>query len=281
MSRKILLITILFFLFTAIALIGTSCERYEPQPIPTNPIPSNPLEDLPWLKAKVNEFTSLSQQGDIISVYIYQCSYRDNDTGFLIDKGGIKTFYNYDGEVLCTTNEDTGKTCLELNINSENSKLIWKLLKGCGCDSMKHTMWQLVSFVNALTGVEKEPNPNPKNYEYCYTLFFDMDSTNIYLIEDEYLRSYIEGFIGIHNVFGRAIINYLSGIYEFDYKTCDVNIFHVGGTLAIDPGDAMRYYRIIRYEKFQFFTVENTSPRILRLYYNEGKDYLKLKEIGY
>ena len=78
------------------------CERYEPHPI------SNPLKDLKWLKEKANEMAVLVSQSEIpISVYIYQCMYREKDTGFLIDKGNTGILYNYNGEVVCTINEDT------------------------------------------------------------------------------------------------------------------------------------------------------------------------------
>ena len=84
----------------------------------------NPLIDLPWLKAKVDEITSTVDNGNPPSVSIHQCIYGDNETGFLIDEGNLKPFYNWDGEVLCIMGGFVGETCPELHIVSK--KLIWK-----------------------------------------------------------------------------------------------------------------------------------------------------------
>jgi hypothetical protein len=108
-----------------LGLIGLSlgsCDKYAPQSV-TNEV--NPLEDLPWLKNKVDEITKLSQSGSPIYVYIYQCIYGDNDTGFLINENYTETFYNHNGDVLCT-DENVEKACPELNIVSK--ELIWEMV---------------------------------------------------------------------------------------------------------------------------------------------------------
>jgi hypothetical protein len=85
----------------------------------------NPLEDLLWLKAKVDEITLAIQNGNPLSISIYQCVYGDNETGFLMDEGNIKPFYNCNGEILCIMGGDAGETCSELNI--VGIKLIWEM----------------------------------------------------------------------------------------------------------------------------------------------------------
>jgi hypothetical protein len=92
----------------------------------------NPLTDLSWLKVKVEEIALIIQNGNPLSVSIYQCIYGDSETGFLIDEGNIKPFYNCSGEILCIMGGNAGETCLELNIvskklicemNNKNSKI--------------------------------------------------------------------------------------------------------------------------------------------------------------
>ena len=262
-AKPFLITTILFFLFTAIALIGTSCERYEPQPIPTNPIPSNPLEDLPWLKAKVNEFTSLSQHGDTVSVYIYQCSYRDNDTGFLIDEGGIETFYNYSGEVLCTTNEDTGKTCLELNI--VRKKLIWELNKcDCGCSfaSLQNVTWKFICMVDVQTGVITEI-PAAKKCEKCCTLQFDTVSDLFYPGPFEHFEVFIEFPIYFSGI---SMINKIDGV--IDTSSCCIGL--ATGTKAGEPTIMYRDALV----SAQSISLQGYS---LKFYYNNKQNYLLYK----
>ena len=86
---------------------------------------NNPLTDLPWLKDKVDEITLIIQNGNPLSVSIYQCIYGNNETGFLIDEGNTKPFYNCNGDILCIMGGFAGETCSELNIVSE--ELIWEI----------------------------------------------------------------------------------------------------------------------------------------------------------
>jgi hypothetical protein len=87
----------------------------------------NPLTDLPWLKAIVDEIVLAIQNGNPLSVSIYQCVYGDSETGFLVDTGNMKPFYNYNGEILCIMGGFAGATCSELNIVSKI--LIWEINK--------------------------------------------------------------------------------------------------------------------------------------------------------
>ena len=122
---------------TALLVIIVSCMLAcnDPKPEPKgdeNPKDSvicefeNPLTDLLWLKDKVDEIT-LQFQDNPLHIAIYQCTYGDEETGFLIDKGNIKSFYNSEGEILCAMGGITGATCPELKINLENKKLIWEI----------------------------------------------------------------------------------------------------------------------------------------------------------
>jgi hypothetical protein len=84
----------------------------------------NPLTDLPWLKAKVDEITLLSQNNPLY-ITIYQCIYGNGETGFLVDEGNMKPFYSCNGKVLCIMGGFAGETCSELNVVSK--VLIWEI----------------------------------------------------------------------------------------------------------------------------------------------------------
>jgi len=123
--RKPLWFTVIAMLcLVVVTLFATSgCEKSE-IPHKTCNV-ENPLTDLPWLKSKVNEITLIVQSGNPLSVSIYQCVYGDEETGFLVDKGNTKSFYNCNGELLCIMGGFAGETCSELNIVSQ--ELIWKI----------------------------------------------------------------------------------------------------------------------------------------------------------
>jgi len=115
MKKKINIIGIILLLSTC--FVATSCDK------PKTCGVGNPLTDLPWLKAEIDEIILSSQQGNSLRIAIYQCIYSDKRTGFLIDKGNIKPFYNCNGDILCTMGGYAGETCSELNIVSQ--ELIW------------------------------------------------------------------------------------------------------------------------------------------------------------
>ena len=83
------------------------------------------LPDLPWLKEIVDELVLIIQKGNPFSAAIFQYVYGDGETGFLVDTGNTKPFYNWNGEKLCTMGGFVGNTCPELNIDYESEKLIW------------------------------------------------------------------------------------------------------------------------------------------------------------
>ena len=109
------------------ALLATACCDKSIPPIACNV--DNPLTDLPWLKAKIDEYNLLFQENSNVSVVIYQCKYGNEETGFLIDQGNMKPFYNCSGEVLCIMGGFAGETCSELNIVSQ--ELIWEINREC------------------------------------------------------------------------------------------------------------------------------------------------------
>ena len=87
----------------------------------------NPLTDLLWLKEIIDEFNLWAQASLSLSIAIYQCQYGNAETGFLVDEGNTKPFYNCNGEIVCIMGGHAGETCSELNIVSE--ELIWAVEK--------------------------------------------------------------------------------------------------------------------------------------------------------
>jgi len=112
MKFKLMIATLCLIVFVA-----TGCDKSKATSMPCNV--DNPLTDLPWLKEKVDEINLIIQNGNPLSVSIYQCVYGNGKTGFLVDEGNIKSFYNCEGEILCIMGGFAGETCSELNIVSQ------------------------------------------------------------------------------------------------------------------------------------------------------------------
>ena len=93
---------------------AAGCDKAETPPTVCNF--DNPLTDLPWLKEKTDEFNLLTQENQSLSIAIFKCNYGDEETGFLVDEGNAKPFYNCNGKLLCTMDVDAEKTCSELYI---------------------------------------------------------------------------------------------------------------------------------------------------------------------
>ena len=110
-----------FIVITSLTISG--CDKQKTPHLVCNV--ENPLKDLPWLKAQVDEITLLSQQGNPLRIAIYECMYDNKKTGFLIDEGNIKPFYNCSGDILCVMGGWAGETCSELNIVKQ--ELIWEI----------------------------------------------------------------------------------------------------------------------------------------------------------
>jgi len=124
-SKKQFRFTITFFCLIVISLFVTIGCTKPPEKQHKVCNVDNPLTDLSWLKEKIDEFYLLSQENPNLSVAIYQCKYGNEETGFLVDEGNVKPFYNCVGNVLCIMGGFAGETCSELDI--VNKELIWKI----------------------------------------------------------------------------------------------------------------------------------------------------------
>lgn len=87
---------------------------------------NNPLTDLPWLKDRVIQ---LSQESS--HVRIYQCVYKTNKIGFLIESCvGCPDFgldlTDCQGNYLCTIWGFTGSDCPEYYVNYNDAVLIYE-----------------------------------------------------------------------------------------------------------------------------------------------------------
>ena len=109
-------------------LIGSfsACEKHEQIEYENSCGFEDPLTDLPWLKGKIEEIVLTTQSDTLLFVSIYQCTYGNNETCFLIDEYNIKSFYNCNGDTLCIIVGLIGELCSELNIDIQNKKLIWE-----------------------------------------------------------------------------------------------------------------------------------------------------------
>ena len=139
--------------------------------------------------------------------------------------------------------------------------------------SLVNTKWNLVGIVDTQTGEVKELEPQDCNA--CYTIVFGVDSV---FNETTWLNGNVEVESGWYRIFtGRTPGNFIAVWYRNDYGTGFFQIYSIGGTDAGEMGDGLLYRQILL--KIQSFIVKDTSPRILYLYYNDGKNYLKYKEI--
>ena len=114
--------------------------------------------------------------------------------------------------------------------------------------------WQLLGIVDVETG-----NLTEFECKRCFTITFDTDST-------------FSARFSINNGFG---------FYNIDYKTGVLNLFRIASTELPSKWEEYEilYYRtLIKVQSF--IMVNNTYPRTLHLYYNDGENYLKYEEIG-
>jgi len=119
--------------------------------------------------------------------------------------------------------------------------------------------WKLIGIVDVQSGELKVLEP--KDCDACYTLIFYSDNT-----------------FG-----GRTIKNSLWGKYEIDYKTSTLKIIESVQSEIAESKEAELFTNlliILCYTNTQsFFTVVNTHPRILHIYYPDGNKYNKYKKI--
>jgi len=121
--------------------------------------------------------------------------------------------------------------------------------------TLSGTSWKLVGIVDTRTGSLKVLEPN--DCKECYRITFETDST----------------------FSGQGVNNQiLWGKYAIDYTTHSLRIITFAHTEMLDIGDEKLYRQILR--EIQSFILKNTNPRILHLYYDDGKSYLKYEEKG-
>ena len=119
------------------------------------------------------------------------------------------------------------------------------------------TKWKLVGIFDAETDtLIKELEP--KDCEECYTLVFDTDST----------------FLTFSSV------NEFKGDYIVDYEDYSFQIVDFMGTKRNEFGGGQLYVNPFWEKAIHSFTIKNTYPKILHLYYDDGKNCLKYKKIG-
>ena len=90
---------------------------------------TNPLTDLLWLRNTVDRFNLLIQREIPLPVIsIYQCIYGNNQTGFLIDEGNQKRFFNCNGqEIYRISMPDLMADCyVNCHLNIVSQELIWQ-----------------------------------------------------------------------------------------------------------------------------------------------------------
>ena len=149
---------------------------------------------------------------------------------------------------------------LEINaMNDEGREDLEEWIVVTAGTSLKDTKWKLAGIVDVQTGVLAELEPT--DCDECFTLTFDTDST----------------------FSGRTVNNIMWGRYEIDYNAYTFHVTDFVVSEARDRGDGELYSKILGHQflrKIQSFTIKDTHPRILHLYYNDSKHYLKYKKIG-
>ena len=120
--------------------------------------------------------------------------------------------------------------------------------------NLQGTKWKLVG-IGSLDKIALQ-ELEPKDCAECYTLAFDTDDT----------------------FSGRLADNVTFGYYEIDYNTGVLHFTEIAVSemLSIWEEYEILYWQILK--EIRSFTVEDTYPKILYLYYNDGKNYLKFKK---
>ena len=205
----------------------------------------NPLTDLLWLKEKIENF----QENTDTDVVIYQCSYFQLhlglNFGFLIYENSVQHFYNCNGEELYIDAGIVGG--YEIQIWWQ--ELIWKKTKEDYNDSLLHTKWKLLGIGSIDTEVVQELEP--KDCEKCYTLTFNSDST-------------FQTFASTGSALGYFTADYITQNFQVDKFA---NIYP-------EFADAYLYISLFSRNKLQSFSLAENE---LRLYYNNGENYLLFK----
>ena len=115
-------------------------------------------------------------------------------------------------------------------------------------NSLKNTEWKLINFVDVGNNTKKTPEPDS---EKCYILKFLENGDSLTT------TSSTNNFIGT---------------YTIDIKTSSISITSLGGTKINEIYDGILYVEsLIKVNKY---TIDKD---ILKLYYNDNKNYLEFK----
>ena len=130
---------------------------------------------------------------------------------------------------------------------------VFMVLGGCEKEKenknpLKNTEWKLVNFVDVGNNTNKIPEPNS---EMCYILKFLETADSLTAVSST---------------------NNFIGTYTIDIKTSSISITSLGGTKINEIYDGILYIEgLIKVNKY---TIDKD---ILKLYYNENKNYLEFK----
>ena len=120
--------------------------------------------------------------------------------------------------------------------------------------TLANTQWQWIGIVDVETGeLVHEPQHIAFCGDRCFTLEFITGDRD-------------------RNVRGFSTNNMLIGYYAADYKTREINIVVWRFTYVMEPPDGFLYVHVLNV--VQFFSLKETE---LRLYFNDGENYLLFK----
>ena len=112
---------------------------------------------------------------------------------------------------------------------------------------LKNTEWKLINFVDVGNNTKKTPEPDS---EKCYTLKFLENGDSLTAVSST---------------------NNFIGTYTIDIKTSSISIT-MGGTKINEIGDGISYVKSLN--TVEKYMIDNN---ILKLYYNDNKNYLEFK----
>ena len=113
---------------------------------------------------------------------------------------------------------------------------------------LKNTEWKLVNFVYVANNTNKIPEPNS---EMCYILKFLETADSLTAVSST---------------------NNFIGTYTIDIKTSSISITRLVGTEINEIGDGVSFVKSLN--TVDKYMIDNN---ILKLYYNDNKNYLEFK----
>ena len=115
-------------------------------------------------------------------------------------------------------------------------------------NTLKNTEWKLVNFVDVANNTNKIPEPNS---EMCYILKFLETADSLTAVSST---------------------NNFIGTYTIDIKTSSISITRLVGTEINEIGDGVSFVKSLN--TVDKYMIDNN---ILKLYYNDNKNYLEFK----